>query len=110
MSITLSSPSVAQWAKSVIKQDEIDRYLDDGRDFIDDEAIEGIRLLTMTEGILPALESAHAIAALGAWVAGTTALPALKDDAIVLLGLSGRGDKDLAAIADRLAATVEETR
>jgi tryptophan synthase beta chain len=75
----------------------------------DDEAIEGIRLLTRTEGILPALEPAHAIAALGAWVAGTTALPPLRDDAIVLVGLSGRGDKDLAAIADRLAAAAEGT-
>ncbi len=76
----------------------------------DDEAIEGIRLLTRTEGILPALEPAHAIAALGAWLAGGTALQPLAADAIVLLGLSGRGDKDLGAIADRLAGTEEGTR
>jgi tryptophan synthase beta chain len=68
----------------------------------DEEALDGVRTLTRTEGILPALEPAHAIAALGAWLAGTTALAPLADDAIVLLGLSGRGDKDLAAIADRL--------
>ena len=68
----------------------------------DEEALDGVRTLTRTEGILPALEPAHAIAALGAWLAGTTALAPLPDDAIVLLGLSGRGDKDLAAIADRL--------
>ena len=70
----------------------------------DDEALAGVRLLARTEGILPALEPAHAIAALGAWLAGTTGLDPLADDAIVLLGLSGRGDKDLAAIADRLEA------
>ena len=68
----------------------------------DDEAIEGIRLLTRTEGILPALEPAHAIAALGAWLAGRRRSRRSRDDALVLLGLSGRGDKDLAAIADRL--------
>jgi tryptophan synthase beta chain len=76
----------------------------------DDEAIEGIRMLTRTEGILPALEPAHAIAALSAWIEGRSALAPLKDDAIVLLGLSGRGDKDLAAIEDRLNAGMEGTR
>jgi tryptophan synthase beta chain len=70
----------------------------------DDEAIAGVRLLARTEGILPALEPAHAIAALAAWLAGTTHLAPPADDAVVLLGLSGRGDKDLAAIADRLDA------
>ena len=44
----------------------------------DDEALEGVRLLTRTEGILPALEPAHAIAALGAWLAGQTALDAAR--------------------------------
>ncbi len=68
----------------------------------DEEALDGVRMLTRTEGILPALEPAHAIAALGAWLAGRSSLMPLADDAIVLLGLSGRGDKDLAAIADRL--------
>jgi len=51
------------------------------------------------EGILPALETAHALAVLPRILAGTegrgTALPR---DAVVLVGLSGRGDKDLAAI------------
>ena len=68
------------------------------------DPFEGVRLLARTEGILPALEPAHAVAALGGWLAGTTALEPLADDAIVLLGLSGRGDKDLAAIADRIGA------
>jgi tryptophan synthase beta chain len=66
----------------------------------DDEAIEGVGLLARSEGILPALEPAHAIAALRALLAGRTALPPLRDDALVLLGLSGRGDKDLVAIAE----------
>ncbi len=66
----------------------------------DDEAIEGVGLLARSEGIVPALEPAHAIAALGALLAGKTAVAPLSDDALVLLGLSGRGDKDLAAIAE----------
>ena len=68
----------------------------------DEEALDGVRTLTRTEGILPALEPSHAVAALAAWLAGHSALAPLANDAIVLLGLSGRGDKDLAAIADRL--------
>ncbi len=76
----------------------------------DDEALEGIRVLTRTEGILPALEPAHAIAALGTWLTGSTHLAPLAPDALVLIGLSGRGDKDIAAIADRLAAGWEEPR
>jgi tryptophan synthase beta chain len=70
----------------------------------DSEAVEGVRMLARTEGILPALEPAHAIAALGAWLAGRTSLAPPADDALLLLGLSGRGDKDLAAIADRLGS------
>jgi tryptophan synthase beta chain len=68
----------------------------------DEEALDGVAALTRTEGILPALEPAHAVAALGAWLAGQTTLAPLADDALVLLGLSGRGDKDLATIAERL--------
>ncbi|MFV2063632.1 MAG: tryptophan synthase subunit beta [Chloroflexota bacterium] len=71
----------------------------------DDEALEGVRLLTRTEGILPALEPAHAISALVELLRGSS-LPAPADDDIVLLGLSGRGDKDIAAIEDRLMARV----
>ncbi len=69
----------------------------------DDEALEGVRLLTRTEGILPALEPAHAIHALLDLLAGEGVEPAARDD-IILLGLSGRGDKDIAAIEDRLMA------
>jgi tryptophan synthase beta chain len=70
----------------------------------DDQAIEGVRPLARTEGILPALEPAHAITALGDWLAGRTALERPRDGSIVLLGLSGRGDKDLAAIEARLVS------
>ncbi len=69
----------------------------------DDEALEGVRLLTRTEGILPALEPAHAIHALLDLLRGDGIDAAANDD-IILLGLSGRGDKDIAAIEDRLMA------
>ncbi len=55
----------------------------------DDEALEGFRLLAHTEGIIPALEPAHAIAYL------KTLAPTLDRDRVVVLGLSGRGDKDV---------------
>jgi tryptophan synthase beta chain len=57
----------------------------------DDEALGAFHLLAETEGILPALESAHAVA----WVVREAA--ALRDTT-VLLNLSGRGDKDLALV------------
>ncbi len=69
----------------------------------DDEALEGVRLLTRTEGILPALEPAHAIHALLDLLRGD-GIDRAADDDIILLGLSGRGDKDIAAIEDRLMA------
>ena len=72
----------------------------------DDEALEGMRLLTRTEGILPALEPSHAIWALTDLLAGEGVEPAADDD-VILLGLSGRGDKDIAAVEDRLMARVD---
>lgn len=62
----------------------------------DEEAVAAVLRLARTEGIVPALESAHALA----WViraAGAGELPA---DSTVLLTLSGRGDKDVAALSD----------
>ena len=53
----------------------------------DDEALEAAYLLTRTEGIIPALESAHALAVLGQKKFG-------KDD-VVVINVSGRGDKDM---------------
>lgn len=55
----------------------------------DDEALAGFRLLSETEGIMPAMESAHAVA-LAARLA-----PAMSDDQSLLICLSGRGDKDM---------------
>ncbi len=60
----------------------------------DDQAMDGVQLLNRTEGILPALESAHPIAHLRQLV------PELPDDSVVLLCLSGRGDKDVETIAE----------
>ena len=60
----------------------------------DDEALAAARLLCEAEGILPALESSHALAALRALAASGVAT--------VLVGLSGRGDKDLATFQTRL--------
>ena len=65
----------------------------------DAEVLKAFRLLSRTEGIIPALESAHALA----WVirtAGTDALPA---GSTVLITLSGRGDKDVAQVREIFA-------
>ena len=55
----------------------------------DDEALAAFKQLSETEGILPALESAHAIA----YVAKVA--PSLPKDAVMIVNLSGRGDKDV---------------
>ncbi len=55
----------------------------------DQEALDGFRLLAHTEGIIPALEPAHAIAYV------KTLAPTLDRDRIIVVGLSGRGDKDV---------------
>jgi tryptophan synthase beta chain len=59
----------------------------------DDEALEGFRLLAQTEGIIPALEPAHAVAYL------RTIVPRMRSEQTVVLGLSGRGDKDVQHVA-----------
>jgi tryptophan synthase beta chain len=65
----------------------------------DREAIAAMRTTTRTEGILPALETAHAIAALPKLLAGVDGLGgSWPPDLLVLVGFSGRGDKDLAAL------------
>src|SRR5690606_15732639 len=58
----------------------------------DDEALEATRLLCQTEGIIPALESAHALAYLSKLV------PTMKPEQIVIVCLSGRGDKDVSTL------------
>jgi tryptophan synthase beta chain len=62
----------------------------------DEEALAGFQLLAATEGIVPALEPAHAIG----WLAREA--HALPPGAAVLITLSGRGDKDAAQVAERL--------
>ncbi len=61
----------------------------------DDEAMEGFRLLCRTEGIIPALESAHAIYHVSRLAA------AMPPDNIIIVCLSGRGDKDVPSVAER---------
>lgn len=62
----------------------------------DKEALEGVKLLCATEGILPALESAHA-------VYYTSKLAAtMKKDEIIIVCLSGRGDKDVHTLIDAM--------
>ena len=67
----------------------------------DREAVAAMKTTTRLEGILPALETAHAIAALPKVLAGVEGLPGgfhPERELLVLLGFSGRGDKDLAAL------------
>lgn len=59
----------------------------------DKEALEAFRLLAQTEGIIPALESAHAVAE------AIKLAPKLNKDQVIVVNLSGRGDKDLFIIA-----------
>ena len=65
----------------------------------DREAVAAMKATTRTEGILPALETAHAVAALPKLLAGIGGVGGgWPDDLLVLVGFSGRGDKDLAAL------------
>ena len=58
----------------------------------DEEALEGFKLLARTEGIIPALESAHAVAY------AAKVVPEMDRDEIVVINISGRGDKDVAEV------------
>ncbi len=64
----------------------------------DREAIAALRTVTRREGILPALETAHAVAVLPQVLARLAAAAPWPEETVVLLGFSGRGDKDLAAL------------
>ena len=59
----------------------------------DDEAVEAFEYLSRTEGVIPAIESAHAVAY------AKKLAPTMGKDQIIIVTLSGRGDKDVAAIA-----------
>ena len=69
-------------------------------DATDDDALAAFQLLCRTEGIIPALESAHAIAE------AARLAPTLPQDALILVNLSGRGDKDIFTVADELGVTI----
>ena len=68
----------------------------------DDEAVQALLLLSKTEGIIPAIESSHAIAQ------AIKQAPRMDKDQIILINLSGRGDKDVAAIAAYLGEDITE--
>jgi len=62
----------------------------------DEEALSGFKLLSKLEGIIPALEPAHAIGYMQSWV------PKLPKNSVIILLLSGRGDKDLETVSNIL--------
>ncbi|MHC9543127.1 MAG: tryptophan synthase subunit beta [Vulcanimicrobiota bacterium] len=118
-SLSAGSPGVLHGSKSYLLQDEYGQILDThsvsaGLDYpgigpehawlkdtgraryeviSDDEAVEAFRLLSRLEGIIPALESSHALAQA---IKEASSRP---KSGIVMVNLSGRGDKDLATIA-----------
>ena len=59
----------------------------------DNEALAAFHALTLTEGIMPALESSHAVAY------AMKLAPQMSKDAVLLVNLSGRGDKDMDTVA-----------
>jgi tryptophan synthase beta chain len=64
----------------------------------DDEAVEGFQMLARTEGILPALETSHAIAYV------TKTAHSFGTDAVILVNLSGRGDKDVQTVEQMIGS------
>lgn len=68
----------------------------------DDEAVEAFQYLSRTEGIIPAIESSHAVAH------AMKIAPKMANDQIIVICLSGRGDKDVAAIARYMGVDINE--
>ena len=68
----------------------------------DDEAVDAFEYLSRTEGIIPAIESAHAVAY------ARKLAPTMKKDQIIVINISGRGDKDCAAIARYRGVDIHE--
>jgi tryptophan synthase beta chain len=66
----------------------------------DDEALEAFQLISQLEGIIPALESAHAVAH------ALKLAREMSGEQVIVVNLSGRGDKDVTTVAERLG---EET-
>jgi tryptophan synthase beta chain len=70
----------------------------------DDEALDGVRVLSRTEGIIPALETAHAIAEV------IKLAPKMGKDKIVIVNVSGRGDKDIGIMTREMNLTGTEAK
>lgn len=66
----------------------------------DEEALEAFQMTSRLEGIIPALESAHAVAE------AIKLAPTMRPDQIILVNMSGRGDKDIFTVADVLGVTI----
>jgi tryptophan synthase beta chain len=66
----------------------------------DDEAVEALQLCSKLEGIIPALEPAHALAKV------KDIAPTKPSDHLMVINVSGRGDKDLASVAEYLGARI----
>jgi tryptophan synthase beta chain len=118
-------PGIVHGAKSLVLQDEVGQVLEAhsisaGLDYpgvgaehanlsaqgravyesvTDDEVLDALQLLARTEGIIPALESAHALA----WVSRESRSGRIPTGSTVLVTLSGRGDKDVEQISKILA-------
>lgn len=71
-------------------------------DVTDEEAVNAFEYLSRTEGIIPAIESAHAVAA------AMKIAPAMSQDQILVINLSGRGDKDVYSIAKYRGVNIRE--
>jgi tryptophan synthase beta chain len=67
----------------------------------DQEALDALKILSETEGIIPALESAHAVAH------ALKVAPAMDRERVIIVNLSGRGDKDMQTVARALGVTLE---
>ncbi len=127
-SITKGTPGVFQGSMSYLLQDEYGQilpahsisagldypgigpehaYLNDIKraeyvPITDKEALEALQLLSRTEGIIPALESAHALAQ------AIKAAPKMKRDEVIVVNVSGRGDKDVEQIMNVLGGGKSE--
>jgi tryptophan synthase beta chain len=66
----------------------------------DDEAVEALQLCSKLEGIIPALETAHALAKV------KDIAPIKPADHLMVVNISGRGDKDLASVAEYLGTRI----
>lgn len=71
-------------------------------DITDEEAVCAFEYLSKTEGIIPAIESAHAVAA------ALKIAPTMKNDQILVINLSGRGDKDVYSVAKYREVDIDE--